>query len=81
MRNVFGALYFKGDGEITQAEKEELDALQTDVYDNPKTSSQRLRNVLFKWWKQDQQGFDGFPDFYRHHMTKMIEHYKAKLEP
>ncbi|HRA18759.1 MAG TPA: hypothetical protein PLZ24_16610 [Flavobacteriales bacterium] len=81
MRNEFGAFYFVGNSEITQAEKEELDALQTDIYDNPKTSSQRFRNVLFKLWKQDAEGFEDFAKYYRHRMNALIEHYKAKIEP
>ena len=37
----FGYLFFKVESEITAAERAELDALQTDLYDNPKTQSRR----------------------------------------
>jgi len=43
-----------------------------------KTASQRLRAVLFVWWKQTEQG--DFADFYLQHMEKFIEHVKTKLE-
>jgi len=44
-----------------------------------KTPSQRLRAVLFIWWKQ--MGEKGeFGDFYKKHMELFIEHVKNKLE-
>ena len=44
-----------------------------------KTSSQRLRSVLFVLWKQ--RGEEGtFEDFYRGTMEKFIDSVKAKLE-
>ena len=81
MLDEFGALYFKGNGEITAAEREELDALESDVFDHPKTQSQRLRNVLYKLWKQTPDGFAEFPKYYAYHTNKVIEHFKTKLHP
>lgn len=81
MLDEFGALYFKGNGEITAAEREELDALETDLFDHPKTQSQRLRNVLWKLWKQTPDGFDEFAKYYAYQTNKVIEHYKNKLDP
>jgi len=81
MLDEFGAFYFSGNGEITQAQKEELDALEKDVFDHPKTQSQRLRNVLFKLWKQTPEGFAEFPKYYEFHTNKIIEHFKNKLIP
>ena len=79
MLDEFGALYFKGNGEITSAEREELDALETDIFDNPKTQSQRLRNVLFKLWKNEPEGFDEFAKYYKFRTDKVIQHFKDKL--
>jgi hypothetical protein len=45
-----------------------------------KTPSQRLRDVLFVWWKQVESA-RSFDDFYLEHMNKMIDHVKTKLEP
>jgi hypothetical protein len=81
MLDEFGALYFKGNEEITAAEREELDALESDLFDNPKTHSQRMRNVLYKLWKQTPEGFDEFSKYYSWRMNKVIEHFKAKLDP
>ena len=81
MLDTFGALYFKGEGEITQAEKAEIDAMDTDLVDNPKTQSQRLRAVLFRLWQQKPEGFSAFPEFYKWQTDKIITHFKDKLEP
>lgn len=81
MLDEFGALYFKGNGDITAAEREELDALETDVFDNAKTQSQRLRNVLYKLWKQEPEGFDEFGKYYKWRTEKVIQHFKDKLLP
>lgn len=45
-----------------------------------KTPSQRLRAVMFVWWKQVESART-FDDFYLEHMEKMIDHIKSKLEP
>lgn len=44
-----------------------------------KTPSQRLRGVMYIFWKQ--QGSKGnFEDFYRDLMEKFVEHIKSKLD-
>lgn len=81
MIDTFGALYFKGDTEITKAERDEIDALDTDLVDNPRTQSQRLRNVLFCLWKQTPDGFEDFAKYYKWQTDKIIQHFKDKLDP
>lgn len=44
-----------------------------------KSPSTRLRNVLYVLWEQLGSKGD-FNDFYRHHMEKIIETYKLKLD-
>ena len=46
-----------------------------------KTPSQRLRSVLFVWFKQTPDPKPSFEEFYRQKMEAMIEHVKSKLEP
>ena len=77
----FGYLFFKLESEITAAARAELDALQTDLYDNPKTQSQRLRNVLFRLHEQDDEGVKDFAEFYKKKTDQIIQHFKDKLEP
>ena len=81
MLDTFGALYFSGNGEVSAAQRAEIDGLETDIYDHPKTQSQRMRNVLFKLWTQRPEGFDEFPKYYAFQTNKVIEHFKGKLEP
>lgn len=73
-------LAIKGDLFKTQ-EKEILEGIETDYSDNTKTHSQRLRNVLFVGWKQHNEGYTDFKDYYYFKMEKLIEHFKSKLEP
>jgi hypothetical protein len=65
-------------------EKEKIDR-EMDT----KTSSQRLRSVLFVLYKQEDEanklgnGANGkitFDEFYRNHMEKYIDHVKGKLD-
>lgn len=46
-----------------------------------KSKSQLLRGVLFRMWEQNNEGFDTADKHYEHHMIKIIEHFKSKLEP
>lgn len=51
-------------------------------YDDPtKTPSKRLKNVLFIAWKQKNEGYNDFNDYYNSKMEKFIEHIKKQLEP
>lgn len=49
---------------------------------NDKTPSQRLRSVLYVYWKQkgDVDLYPRFPDFYDSMMEKFIENIKEKLD-
>lgn len=75
----FGYIYFKPENQLTDAELKELDHLDSDLYDNPKTQGQRLRNVLYLNWKFNDKGFAEFKDYYKAETDRAIEHYKSKL--
>jgi len=81
MLDTFGYMLFKAEVEISDAERTEIDGLQTDLYDNPKTQSQRLRNTLFVLWKQSPEGFREFADYYKFQTDKIIQHFKNRLDP
>lgn len=78
MLDTFGYLYFRAEEKLSKEEIEELDKLDTDLYDQPKTQSQRLRNTLYKVWQQSEVG--EFKDFYKNETERIITHYKNKLE-
>ena len=46
MIDRYGILYFRGEEKMNQDEIKELDSIALDVYDNPRTQSQRLRSVF-----------------------------------
>lgn len=75
---TFGYLAFSGTM-LTDEQLSEIDNAKTDLYDNAKTPSKRLRNVLYVAFEQDKKGFERFEDFYLHQMEKIITHYKNKL--
>lgn len=61
------------------------DAVVVDLHEvksefEQKTPGQRLRAVLFVWWKQSQEPGE-FETFYKHQMEKIIDHIKTKLQP
>lgn len=61
-------------------EIEAIEALEAEfVDDKKKTSSQRLRAVLYRVWQEDDKGFDKFNSFYLSEMERVIEHFKSKL--
>ena len=75
--DTFGILYFRGEEKMNRDEVDELDAVELDLYDEPKSQSQRLRNVLYKVWLQDPTGT--FKEYYKHETERIIQHYKGKI--
>ena len=76
--DTFGILYFRGQETLNRDEVDELDAIELDLYDEPKSQSQRLRNVLYKVWNENPVG--DFKDYYRKETEKIIQHYMNKLD-
>ena len=56
----------------------EVDNLQIEVGEK-KSPSERLRNVLYRFWEQSPSGYDDFNLFYRNRMEKIIEQIKDRL--
>ena len=59
-------------------EKELLESINPDL--ESKSYSKRLRNSLYVWFTQDNQGFKDFAGFYQHYMELYINNVKNKLE-
>ena len=79
MLDGYGYLYFKSETALTRSEIEELDALETDLVDNGKTQSKRIRNVLYRIWENDHEGYIEFKDFYKYKTEQIITWLKSKL--
>lgn len=48
-------------------------------FKSPKTSSQKLRNVLYLLWKQTENKNLNFDEFYSYNMEEIINSFKTKL--
>ena len=47
--------------------------------DSKKTPAERLRNVLFRMWEQDNMNYTDFNLYYQYYMDKLIERLTEKL--
>jgi hypothetical protein len=56
-----------------------LDNMKSDFTFKGKTSSQRLRSVLYLMWQQNNEGFDSSVKHYEHHMEIILNQYKNNL--
>lgn len=62
------------------ADTEELDGLEGEfIDDKKKTPSRRLRNVLYRLWEQQPEGYTDYKAHYAAKMEAIIEHFKGKL--
>ena len=75
----FGFLAFKQD-DFKQKEVDLLDNLESDFESKGKSKSQRLRNVLYRSWEQDNLGYDDFQLYYNFRLEKLITYLKDKLD-
>ncbi len=76
LKNSTGFLLFK-DGQITKDEVDIIDSADVDI--STKTPSQRLRNVLFRNFEQNNKGCRDFKEYYIIHMERLIEQLKGRL--
>jgi hypothetical protein len=70
-----GWFLFKGSAITT----EEIPDYDPATFDEIKSPSQRLRAVLFVYWKEIRKGQGDFEGFYRAQVERIIEQYKEKL--
>jgi len=64
---------------------EELQAFSSMKAEAPellqrRTPSQKLRNVLYRVWEKEPEGFENFDNFYRKKVEEIISQYLKKLE-
>jgi hypothetical protein len=74
----FGYMAFKPEN-FTTSEIDALNGLETKFEGIGKSPSQRLRNVLLVAFKQDNEGFTTFNNYYESKMENIITHFKNKL--
>jgi hypothetical protein len=64
--------------DIPQRELDQVDKIDPEF--GGKTQSQRLRNVFYKLFEQNNEGFKDFNTYYQSKMDLIIEHYKTKIQ-
>ena len=57
-----------------------MEEMQSDYEVKGISTSKRLKNVLYRLWEQDPEGFTTSVQHYEHHMEKIIKHFKSKLK-
>ena len=75
----FGYLAFKKEP-FGEKDKEMLQEIKSDFEFKGKSSSQRLRSVLYLMYQKNNEGFDSSVKHYEHHLEKIIDHFKGKLD-
>lgn len=75
------ALMYLSSDNISQEELDALDGFKLDTEKTDgKTPSQRLRAVLYVYWKQHKQKDIEFDIFYLKYMNRLIDKIKDKLD-
>ena len=74
----FGWLAFKK-AAFGEKDKAMIDSLKVDYEDGRKSQSQRLRNVLYRVWENNPEGYKDHNLHYKYYMDQLINHFKAKL--
>jgi hypothetical protein len=64
--------------DVSQKEIDQVDKLDPEL--EGKTQSQRIRNVLYKLFEQNSEGFKTFDTYYKSKTEMYIEHLKAKIQ-
>jgi hypothetical protein len=77
-RNKLGYLAIK-EASFQPSELEALTEVDEDLNNWGKSPSERLRNVLFRLFEQNKEGFEDFNQYYRSKMDTIISHLKSKI--
>lgn len=80
VKNTSGVLMYKSTDEITKDDLEILRSVKPDPNNKGKSKSQVQRDRFFVWWKEDDQGYSEFDDFYNHFMDSFIKHINNKID-
>lgn len=75
--NYSGVLVFSDRGKLSDEEMKFINTVE--VENKGKSKSQRLRNVLYRYWEQSHSQIE-FKEFYANTMEKIISAYMNKLE-
>lgn len=77
-KGKLGWVLFK-EKEIKPEDLKDIPELEPE-FKQEKTPSQRLRNVIYRFWEQQTDKLISFNEYYKMQMEYLIEQYKSKLE-
>lgn len=78
VRGKTAVMYLSPKDVVTQKEMDQVNAINGET--PGKTPSQRMRNVLYLLWKQDNEGYKDFPMYYASRMERFIEELKNNIK-
>lgn len=78
LRNKLGYVALK-EANFQPDETDALTEIDSDLKNLGKTPSQRMRNVLFILFKQNNEGYQTFNEYYNSKTEIVIEHFKSKI--
>lgn len=64
---------------FVKVEEDIINELKTDFPD-AKTPSQRLRNILYRLYVANNEGYKDFQNYYTAKLETIISHFKSKLD-
>ncbi len=76
LRDTLATVYISP-SEITDREMKQVDIIEPEM--PGKTPSQRMRDVLFILWKQNNEGYREFDGYYKYQMEKMTSELKNNI--
>lgn len=78
-RKKVAMMYVSPKDVVTQKEMSQVDEINADMPQG-KTPSNRMRNVLFVLWKQDNEGYKDFALYYQSKMERFIDELKNNIK-
>ena len=70
-RKSMGFLVFKPET-FNQDQIDIIESLKGSEFENEKSDSKRMKNVLYRLWEQDKKGYDDFNLYYKYRMNDLI---------
>jgi len=77
-RNHLGYLAFKPET-FDKDQIDMIEGLKVEDFENEKSDSKRMRNVLFRLWQIDKYGYDDFNLYYKYRMNDLIDMLKTEF--
>ena len=78
-RKSLGYLAFHPDT-FSEEQADLISSLKCADFDNEKSDSKRMRNILFRLWQENKRGYEDFNLYYKYRMNGLCEMIKGEFE-